>query len=205
MKLDTSNRIQAWQRQTGLAMLQRDLEGALEADRKLASDGGPAAARLAEFFSLVRNGRHAEALRLAEQIMPNMTAASPTVNGDEQICTAPDLALVLARLGEPAQAKRLADAGLAAWERAPGLRMPQDHACRARLLAAAGRRDEAQAEFKRAVDLGFRGFVEWGFVGIHDDPTYDALRDDPHFEAQMKRIRDDLARQRVVAEAARKG
>ena len=132
-----------------------------------------------------------------------MIAVPPRVNGDEQICTAPELALVLARLGEPAQAKQLADAALAAWERAPGLRMPQHHACRARLLAAAGRRDEAQAEFKRAVDLGFRGFIEWGLVGIDDDPTYDVLRDDPRFKTQTKRIKQDLARQRVAAEAWR--
>ncbi|HEX9773068.1 MAG TPA: tetratricopeptide repeat protein [Steroidobacteraceae bacterium] len=124
MKLDAGNRIQAWQREAGLAMLQRDLAGALEADRKLASDGGPAFARLGEFVSLVWIGRYAEALRVAEEIAPNMTATTPTVNGDQQICTAPDLALTLARLSEPARAKRLAEAGLAAWERAPGLRMP---------------------------------------------------------------------------------
>jgi TolB-like protein/Tfp pilus assembly protein PilF len=202
-KLDVNNPIQAWQRETGLAVLQRDLARALEEDRKLARHGGPAVARYAEFLSLVRNGRHAEALRLAEEIMPNMTAASPTVNGDEDICAAPDLALVLTRLGEPARAKRLADAGVAAWERTPGQRMPQDHVCRARLLAAAGRRDAALAEFERAVGLGFRGFIDWGFVSIEHDPTLDSLRDDPRFEAQMKRIRDDLARQRVAAQAWR--
>jgi hypothetical protein len=82
-------------------------------------------AQFAEFFSLVRSGKHAQALRLADEIAPTMIAVPPRVNGDEQICTAPELALVLARLGEPAQAKHLADAALAAWERAPGLRMPQ--------------------------------------------------------------------------------
>ena len=130
-----------------------------------------------------------------------LTAPTPTVNGDQQICTAPDLALVLARLGEPAHAGRLADVGLAAWERAPGLRMPQDRVCRVRLLAVAGRRDDALAEFKRAVDLGFRNSIDWGFVSIEDDPTLDPLRDDPRFKTQMKRIRDDLARQRLTAEA----
>jgi TolB-like protein/Tfp pilus assembly protein PilF len=203
LKLDTSNRIQAWMRETGLAMMQDDLTRVLEEDRKFAREGGPAAVQFAEFFSLVRNGKHAEALRLADEIAPTMIAVPPRVNGDEQICTAPELALVLARLGQPAQAKDLADAALAAWERAPGLRMPEHHACRARLLAATGRRDEAQTEFERAVDLGFRGFIDWGFVGIDDDPTYDALRDDPRFKTQTKRIKADLARQRVAAEAWR--
>ncbi len=83
--------------------------------------------------------------------------------------------------------------------------MPQDHTCRARLLAAAGRRDEALAEFERAVDLGFRDFIDWGIVSLEYDPTLDLLRDDPRFKAQMKRIKDDLARQRVAAEAWRKG
>jgi len=203
MKLDAGNRMQAWQRETGLAMLRRDFASALEADRRLASDGGPAFARLGEFVSLVWIGRDAEARRVAEEIAPNMTAPTPTVNGDQQICTAPDLALVLARLGEPARADRLAEAGLAAWERAPGLRMPQDRVCRVRLLAVAGRRDDALAEFERAVDLGFRNFIDWGFVSIEDDPTLDPLRDDPRFKTQMKRIRDDLARQRLTAEAWR--
>ena len=84
--------------------------------------------------------------------------------------------------------------------------MPEDHSCRVRLHAAAGRRDEALAEFERAVDLGFRGTViDWVFVSIEYDPTLDGLRDDPRFKTQMKRIKDDLARQRVAAEAWRKG
>jgi len=203
MKLDTTNRIQAWQRETGLAMLQRDPARALKADRELARDGGPAIARLAELVSLVWNGRHAEALRLGEIVVPNMLAATPTVDGDEQVCTAPYLARVLERLGEPARAKRLGEAGLAAWERSPGFRMPQDHACRVQLFVAAGRRDDALVEFERAVDLGFRDFVDWGFAGIEYDPTFDSLRDDPRFKVQMKRIKDDLARQRVAAEAWR--
>jgi TolB-like protein/Flp pilus assembly protein TadD len=205
MKLDTGNRLQAWQRESGLAMLRGDLPRVLENDRKLARDGGPAIARLAEFYSLVWNDRHAEALRLAQEIAPNMTAAVPTVNGDHQVCAASDLAFVLAQVGEPARAKRLADAGLATWERTPGLRMPQDHTCRARLLAAAGRRDEALAEFERAVELGFRDFIDWGFVSLEYDPTLDLLRDDPRFKAQMKHIKDDLAHQRVAAQAWRKG
>jgi hypothetical protein len=53
------------------------------------------------------------------------------------------------------------------------------------------------------VDLGFRDFVDWGFAGIEYDPTFDSLRDDPRFKVQMKRIKDDLARQRVAAEAWR--
>ncbi len=52
--------------------------------------------------------------------------------------------------------------------------------------------------------MGFRGFVDGGFVAIQDDPTYDALRDDSRFQTQIERIRDDLARQRIAAEAWRK-
>jgi len=204
LKLDRDNRLQAWQRDTSLAMMERDLERVLEADRALARDGGPAIARLAEFAALVWIGKHAEALRLAEQVTPNMTAIPPTVNGDQQVCGASDLAFVIARLGDPARARRLAEAALATWDRSPGLRLPQDHMCRTRLLAVAGRRDEALAQFEQAVSLGFRDFIDWGFVSIEYDPTLDSLRDDPRFDAQLQRIKDDLARQRVAAEAWRK-
>jgi TolB-like protein/Flp pilus assembly protein TadD len=203
MRLDSDNRLQVWQRDASLAMMERDLEGVLKADRALSREGGPAVARLAEFAALVWTGKHAEALRLAEDVAPNMTAAKPTVNGDQQVCGASDLAFVIARLGDQARSRRLVEAALATWDRSPGLRLPQDHMCRVRLLAAAGRRDEALVEFERAVTLGFRDFIDWGFVSIEYDPTLDSLRDDPRFDVQLRRIKDDLARQRVAAEAWR--
>jgi hypothetical protein len=52
--------------------------------------------------------------------------------------------------------------------------------------------------------MGFRGFVDWGFVAIQDHSTYDVLRDDPRFPTQIQRIRDDLARQWIAAEAWRR-
>ena len=55
------------------------------------------------------------------------------------------------------------------------------------------------------MDRGFRDFIDWGFVSIEYDPSLDSLRDDARFQAQMKRIDDDLARQRAVADAWRKG
>ena len=133
-----------------------------------------------------------------------MTATPPTVNGDQQVCGASDLAFVIARLGDPGRAQRLAEVALATWDRSPGLRLPQDHMCRTRLLAVAGWRDEALAEFERAVTFGFRDFIDWGSVSIEYDPTLDSLRDDPRFDAQVRRIKDDLARQRMAAEAWRK-
>ena len=54
------------------------------------------------------------------------------------------------------------------------------------------------------MNFGFRDFIDLGFVSIEYDPTLDSSRNDPRFKTQMKRIRDDLARQRVAAEAWRK-
>jgi TolB-like protein/tetratricopeptide (TPR) repeat protein len=205
MKLDPDDPIQRWQRETGLAMLERDFARTVELSRALTREGGPAIARLAEFTALVRDARDAEALRVAEQIGPEITAADPVVRSAE-VCPAADLALVLTRLGEAGRGKRVADTALEVWQRAPGLRLPQDHACRARLLAVAGRREEALTEFERAVSLGFRDFLDWGFVNLIDfDPTLDSLRGEPRFKAQLERIRADLARQRVAAQARLEG
>jgi hypothetical protein len=186
-------------------MMQRDFARLIEIDRMVAANRGPAVSRLSTFGSLVLNGRDDEALRLAGKITPNMVAASPTVTVEEFCWAAPDLALVLVRTSRRQQATRVADAALATWDKSPGLRTPEDHFCRVRLQAAVGRHGAALAEFERAVDLGYRTTVDEWFVGIGDDPTLDALRDDPRFKAQMTRIRDDLARQRVEADAWRKG
>jgi TolB-like protein len=205
MKLDPDDPIQRWQRETGFAMLERDFARTVELSRALTREGGPAIARLAEFTALVRDGRDAEALRVAEQIGPGITAADPQVRPAE-VCPAADLALVLTRLGEAGRGKRVADTALEVWQRSPGLRLPPDHACRARLLAVTGRRDEALAEFERAVSLGFRDFLDWGFISVIDsDPTLESLRNEPRFQAQLTRIRTDLARQRVAVEARLKG
>lgn len=203
MRLDETNLIQGWMRAHGLAMLDRDFARQLEIDRNMAARHGPAVWRLAMFNSLILNGRNEEALRLAGEMVPSMMAGTPAVSV-EQVCLAPDLVLVLMRAGQSERAGRVADAALATWEHSPGLRAPEDRFCRVRLQAAAGRHDAALAEFERAVHLGYRSTVYEWFISIDDDAALDGLRDDPRFKTQMRRIHDDLARQRVAAEAWRK-
>ncbi len=58
------------------------------------------------------------------------------------------------------------------------------------------------AELRRRHVL--RAAALYGAVGWLP-PTLNGLRDDPRFKTQMKRIRHDLARQRVEVESLRKG
>jgi tetratricopeptide (TPR) repeat protein len=58
--------------------------------------------------------------------------------------------------------------------------------------ALTGRRDEAMATLRRAIDDGFRK----GWWSFPIDPTLDSIRDDPRFVAMMKEIHADVDRMR---------
>jgi tetratricopeptide (TPR) repeat protein len=58
--------------------------------------------------------------------------------------------------------------------------------------ALMGRKDQALAALRRAIDDGFRS----GWWSFPIDPTLDSIRDDPRFVAMMKEIRADVDRMR---------
>jgi hypothetical protein len=60
------------------------------------------------------------------------------------------------------------------------------------VLARLGRRDEALASLRRAIDDGYRGF--WWAQGLKS-PHTESLHDDPEFIAMMQEIKEDMARQ----------
>jgi len=58
--------------------------------------------------------------------------------------------------------------------------------------ALMGRREEALAALRRAIDDGFRA----GWWKFQIDPALDSIRDDPRFVAMMKEVRADVDRMR---------
>jgi hypothetical protein len=58
--------------------------------------------------------------------------------------------------------------------------------------AIRGKKEEALAAFRHAIDDGFRS--NWWTITI--DPSLDPIRDDPRFVAMMKEIRADVDRMR---------
>jgi TolB-like protein/Tfp pilus assembly protein PilF len=59
-----------------------------------------------------------------------------------------------------------------------------------------GRREQALDLFEQAADAGWRGYY-----GIRVDPRWDALRDEPRFQAVLAKVKADLDRQRTQVEA----
>jgi hypothetical protein len=148
-------------------------------------------------------GRWKESAELIRKRFPEAFAETPEVRID-WACDAGGMAMLREQLGDPRGARRLAEAALATWERSPLLRNPYDLVCRARLLVAAGRRDDATEAFRRAVDAGYRDLTADGVVSLRDEPVLRTLNGDPRYEAQWKRIEEDLARQRADYEAGTK-
>jgi len=197
--------VAAWSRDAMLAGLDRDYERLYRMDR--AFSAGPAAgspiAEGALAYSSALTGRWKETERLVRKLFPWAYADPPQVDRDN-VCVADSVALVMDRRGDPDGARRLAEAALASWERNRALRDPADLVCRARLLLMAGRRDEAIAGFKAAVDAGFRRLVVDSTFSLRDDLVLRQLNGDPRYEEQWKRIEADLAKQRAAYEARKK-
>ena len=154
-------------------------------------------------YSSAMTGRWEESSALIRKRRPEAFAKQPVVTAD-WVCEAGGMAVVREKLGDAAGARRLAEAALVTWETSPMLRNPNDLMCRARLLLAAGRRDEAIDAVRTAVDAGYRDLTSDSVISLRDDPVLRALNGDPKYEAQWQRIEADLAKQRAAYEAARK-
>jgi tetratricopeptide (TPR) repeat protein len=59
-----------------------------------------------------------------------------------------------------------------------------------------GRREQALDRFEKAAEAGWRGYY-----GIRADPRWDALRDEPRFQAVLAKVKADLDAQRGQVEA----
>ena len=199
------NPVADWSRDAGLAGMDRDFEKLYRLDSAFATGpgAGSAMAQGALAYSSVLTGRWEQAEELIRKSHPQAFKENPVVELD-WVCDAAGMAVVREKRGDAAGARRLAAAALAIWERSPALRDPNDLICRARLLLAADRRDEAVDAVRAAVDAGYRDLTRDFVVWMRDDPLLKALNGDPRYEAQWQRIEADLARQRTEYEAGKK-
>ncbi len=194
-----------WTREGLLAAMDRDYETVYRLDRAFAA--GPAGqgstGQGALVYSAMLTGHWDVAEGLIRKRYPQVFADAPTVTSD-WVCFAGTMALVREKRGDPAGARRVAEAALATWERSPMFRNPADLVCRAQLLVVAGRKTDAVASFEQAVDAGYRLLVFEDAFSLRDDPVLRQLNGDPRYEAQWQRIEADLARQRAAYEARKK-
>jgi tetratricopeptide (TPR) repeat protein len=188
-----------WVRESMLAILDRDYARLVALDRAAAMRDPSARRDLMQSILLV--DRASEAVEIARGLAPGLLDDPPQVP-DEFECQAAYAALALRRTGDREQAVRVANAAFTKLQALPGLQRPNDVACRAGLLQMAERRDEALAEFTRAVDLGYRGVVLGAPIPLEDDPLIRDWNGDPRVRAQLERIRADLERQRREIELA---
>jgi TolB-like protein/Flp pilus assembly protein TadD len=194
-----------WSRDAGLAGMDRDFEKLYRLDSEFAAGSGTGSAMSqgALAYSSVLTGRWEQAEELLRKLYPRAFAENPVVELD-WVCDVPGIAMIREKRGDAAGARRLAEAALATWEQSPAKRDPNGLICRARLLLAAGRRDDAIEGVREAVDAGYRNLTADSVISLRDDAVLSALNGDPRYEAQWQRIEADLARQRAAYEAGKK-
>ena len=149
----------------------------------------------------VRQGKFAEARGWFEQLCPQMTKAEPAFD-DFGFCKGVGYAYALHWLGEHKRSAKMLDAYLSYVAGRPRLGLLGFGIGDVEALALAGRRDEALARLREAVDAGWR----WGRLGqgwgLADDPYLQTLRGDARFRAIAADVDADIARMRERAEAA---
>ena len=101
-------------------------------------------------------------------------------------------ALILSRTGDRQAAERLAKATLAFLADRPRMGLGGKTITDARLLATLGKKAEAIATLRQAVDEGWRSY--WWYHLEHD-PALEALHEEPEFIAIRQAIEADMAEQ----------
>ncbi len=142
---------------------------------------------------LARTGEWQRITELFQDLYSDLYDDEPEVT-DFSIWPARILAQAMIETGRQEQADRLLDTMLETVTRsrklqAGGWRSGIEDV---QVYSLQGKTEEALAALEEAVDSGwmFYAFTIW------DDPSLDALRDDPRFDELMDRMRDNLAEQR---------
>jgi TolB-like protein/Tfp pilus assembly protein PilF len=139
-------------------------------------------------------------------------SASPTLGGDTAVrvdrATARNavrLAYIHQLEGRPGQASRLLTETMTAIRDLPRLGIHGFGIRDVQVYALLGRRDDAIAAFREALDAGYRGSLAFDGWPISIDPYLESIRDDPRFVRMLDELDDYLVAMRdrlYEAEAA---
>jgi tetratricopeptide (TPR) repeat protein len=157
------------------------------------SDNAPGFVRNDAWMFDMRAGRFSEARDQFRSSNPELFDGSAPVIAIENLSAALNVAAAELKLGQKQHAEML----LERCERYIASRDEGTRRASFRLEPVVidtirGRKEEALAAFRRAIDDGFRS--QWWVVPL--DPSLDPIRDDPRFVAMMKEIRADVDRMR---------
>jgi TolB-like protein/Tfp pilus assembly protein PilF len=139
----------------------------------------------------MRAGKFADARDRYRSSNPELFAAGePRVAGDN-LTPAINVAAAELRLGDDQHAQALlAKCEAFITSRNPGMRRATYRMEPVQIDALRGKKDDALAALRRAIDDGLRS--QWWAFEL--DPNLDAIRDDPRFIGMMKEIRADVGR-----------
>ncbi len=139
-------------------------------------------------------GRYADAKeRIAEALPQLVSEDDPAVDSEDAVDDAIVVAAVLLKTGDRARAELLLRKSADFIDAQPeGVRRANYRMEPVEIYALQGRKEEALAAFRRAIDQHWRG----DHRELKRDPTLESLVGDPRFEAMLAEVRDDLARQR---------
>ena len=141
----------------------------------------------------MRAGRFSEARDRFLSSNPELFDGSAPAIASENLSAAINVAAAEMKLGEKQHAEMLLDkCETYVASRDEGTRRASFRLEPMYIDSIRGRKEEALAAFRRAIDDGFR--ANWWNVPL--DPTLDPIRDDPRFVAMMKEVRADVDRMR---------
>jgi TolB-like protein/Tfp pilus assembly protein PilF len=146
-------------------------------------------------------GKFADSRRYHERACPQLKHSAPVFD-DFGFCNAPGYAYVLENVGDHQRAKQVLDAYVEYIADRPRLGMKGYGIADVETLALLGRRDDAIARLREAIDAGWR--TSWHRYGWHlaDDPYLATLRDDSRFRAMIAETDADIGRMRERAAQA---
>ena len=133
-----------------------------------------------------------EARDLFERVYPQLFDESALRIDQTNREAAVDLAYLLLKSGERAQAERLLDHSLASVTSGIGVSAGERSLLEARIHVLGGDRPKALAALQRAVEQGWRWFA-WYF--LEHDPVLAPLHGEPEFQSVKAEINADMARQ----------
>lgn len=141
-----------------------------------------------------------KARKYAELRNPEFAADADPVANAYNVSNLVRYAFILQNLGEGQRADALLDAALVVVRMLPRLGLSGHGIRDVQILALQGKKFEALAALREAIDEGFRGTAASNSWPLSIDPYVDSIRNEPEFEAMVRELDDAIAEmhQRVL-------